>query len=96
MTDLTKNTELIEYVVAEVVRRLRQNDARQSGPSVGDCTLDFPERLVTLASLPRCLEGFQCITVMQDAVVTPAVFDELRDRGIRLERADRPGTVRSS
>lgn len=95
MTDLTKNTELIEYVIAEVVRRLQQNDARQDGRVTADSTLELTERLITLATLPGRLEGVQRITVMQDAVVTPAVFDELRDRGIRLERGARRASVGS-
>ena len=46
--------------------------------------LNLPEKLVTLELLRNRLEGVTSLRVLSNAIVTPAVEDELRDRGIEL------------
>ncbi|QDU93125.1 hypothetical protein [Lignipirellula cremea] len=46
------------------------------------------DRVVTLASLKHRWSGMQRLLVRADAVVTPAVADELREKNIRLLRGD--------
>lgn len=92
----------IEDIVRVVVQRLRSGDvaapaveapgktpaskglARPAQPEVGELPLN--ERVITLASLKDRLSGVQALLVHPKAVVTPAVFDELRQRSIRLVR----------
>lgn len=95
----------IDAVVREVVRRLLQAGGEESGtgkpalkptaaasPAPGVITV--PERLVTLATIADWLDGLERVIVRPDAVVTPAVVDELRRRGIKLSRGT--GSLQSS
>lgn len=50
-------------------------------------TFTFPGKLVTLESLHGHLAGITEVKVQTRAIVTPAVNDELRKRGIRLSRS---------
>lgn len=88
----------IEWIVREVVRRLREqasveshtNGHRSEKPTAatrhiaGQLTVD--DRVVTLATLEKRLEGIQQLHVSPKAIVTPAVRDELKDRNISLVR----------
>ena len=75
--------EQIDWIVAEVVRRLRAcTDASASSGT----TLDLADRVVTLTTLDRRLDGVHCVQVSRHAVVTPAVRDLLRERQITLVR----------
>ena len=59
--------------------------------------LNLPEKLVTLELLRNRLEGVTSLRVLSNAIVTPAVVDELRDRGIELlRRAKRPAGSRGN
>lgn len=94
-----------ERIVTEVLRRLRAVASADApaptsnapAPAVpappdppGRLTLDQP--LVTLATIAGRLTGVRQFVVRPRAVVTPAVRDELRSRGITLLRAARPVT----
>ena len=86
----------IERIVREVVRRLqaagrapdlaaaRAADARASDDA--GQRLDLAERLVTGELLRKRLDGVSRVFVRPDAVVTPLVHDELKQRGIELVR----------
>jgi len=81
--------ELFERIVAEVIRRLLERDVRvvdASAPAQGKTELDLETKLVTLATLRNRLDGVGKLLVERRAVVTPAVVDELKDRGIELVR----------
>ncbi len=54
----------------------------------GDWVVD--QRVVTLAQLPERWDGVRRVVVPVAAVVTPAVYDELRRRGVALDFRPQP------
>ncbi|RCS54659.1 hypothetical protein DTL42_05895 [Bremerella cremea] len=87
------NSQEIERLVRLVVERLVQEGANvgkataQPALPAGELRLD--SKLITISSLKGKLnEATTVLCVPTKAVVTPAVKDELKDRGIRLRRAD--------
>ncbi len=95
----------IEDIVRVVVQRLQTNAAAPEVQTTaepnstaaieavaGEVRLD--NRVITLDSLSGQLSGVRELVVHPKAVVTPAVKDELRQRGIRLVR--RLPTAKSS
>ena len=92
----------IERIVSEVVRRLRAIDpAVTSGEPVPHIAprrtseLQVNERLVTLDTLHNQLAGIETVVVSPRAIVTPAVVDDLKDRGVTLTRSGKNGSHRS-
>lgn len=93
------NNAEIERIVRLVVQRLVREDATPSlatpattvkptAAPIGELRLDT--RLVTLEALEGKLgQNIKTLRVSAKAVVTPAVRDELKERGIELRRADR-------
>ena len=85
---MTFTEEQVEWIVVEVIRRLRLTgaigDERGSSP-VGE--LRIAERIVTMRSVEGRLNGVTRIVVKQRAVITPAVRDELKQRRIELIEA---------
>ena len=86
----------IEWIVGEVVRRLCAIDTssangRLTPPAAQTVAgeLQLEERLVTLDTLHDRLAGIQSVVVAPRAIVTPAVVDELKDRGVTLSRGQR-------
>ena len=84
--------EDFERIVQEVIRRLLvMSGNRASGEKVSidsstaSRQLAVDDRVVTLATLEGRLTGIGTVMVNRRAVVTPAVKDELKDRGIGLE-----------
>ncbi|QDU29959.1 hypothetical protein ETAA8_50770 [Anatilimnocola aggregata] len=78
----------IDRIVAEVVRRLRPLlAASPAAPVEKSNELKLNDKVVTLRTLHGRLEGISRLIVDQRAVVTPAVKDELRQRGISWERS---------
>ncbi len=87
-----------EWIVAEVLRRLKQRadaPAAAETPAAprtnnvvasGDLVID--DHVVSLETVADRLRGKQRMLVGSRAVVTPAVRDELRKRGVRLERSE--------
>lgn len=87
------SSQEIERIVRLVVERLVTENASagqvaaKAPPPVGELRLD--SKLVTVSSLKGKLnEAITVLCVPAKAVVTPAVKDELKDRGIRLRRAN--------
>jgi hypothetical protein len=95
---MNKPTKDVERVVREVLAELgaaRVGGARgeaengKSGRADADMVLSC--RVVTMADVAGRLESVRRLVISRKAVVTPAVRDELRNRGIALARADSAG-----
>lgn len=80
------DADLIERIVREVIRRLREMETNGSATNPSNEPLAVEDRVVTLATLQGRLDGVCQLNVRSDAVVTPSVQDELRDRKITLTR----------
>ena len=85
---MTFTEEQIEWIVAEVIRRLPPTwvaeNERSSSP-VGE--LSIADRVVTMRSIEGRLNGITSLVVNRRAVITPAVRDELKQRKIELIEA---------
>ena len=80
---------VFEQIVQEVIRRLLERGVgvvEKNEPASPATNLEIEERLVTLATLRDRLSGVGKLLVGRRAVVTPAVIDELKDRGITMVR----------
>jgi hypothetical protein len=92
---MTFTQEQVEWIVAEVIRRLGvigatndqparvAGDERSSSPAIG-VDLAIEGRLVTLRSIEGRLAGVKRLLVNSQAVITPAVRDELKQRKIEV------------
>ena len=80
---MTVTPEQLEWIVQEVIRRLRNSDGANP-PAAGELRLS--DRVVTLAALKDRLSSVRRVVVPAKAVVTPAVRDELKARQIELVR----------
>jgi hypothetical protein len=79
----------------------RQSAVGSESPSTNQpFTLTVPARVVTMNDVAGQLDSIRRVVVSREAIVTPAVRDELLRRGIALECAKSPGgapvTVRLS
>jgi ribose 5-phosphate isomerase RpiB len=97
----------IDRIVAEVVRRLRSHAAPSStvpastvpvstvSASNAAGELVLTDKVITLSLLKGKLTGVSKLTVGERAIVTPAVRDELKQRGIVWSRSSsqRSGTT---
>jgi hypothetical protein len=85
------DSQFVETVVQEVLRRLAAGGTC-AAPAAGlpaapqSRELILAERLVTLATLQGRLDDVTRLVVPRRAVVSPAVHDELRAKGIELRR----------
>jgi len=85
-----------DQIVDEVLRRLRADTqpvetAPVETAPAGRLVID--DRVVSLAVLEGRLEGIREVHVAKRSVVTPAVKDELRQRGITLRRSTEDKTI---
>ncbi|MBX3434915.1 MAG: hypothetical protein KF847_16475 [Pirellulales bacterium] len=78
--------EQLEWIVAEVVRRLREQGLADGAAPAGELVL--AERVVTVATVSQRLGGVARVRVARGAVVTPAARDLLKDHGVALVRED--------
>jgi hypothetical protein len=93
MSSATCNADWVETIVAEVMRRLSAQGVRVTAAGdTGETELEIATQVISLATLSGRLEGIGRLVVKADAVVTPSVRDELRQRNIELVRQ---GTVGS-
>jgi hypothetical protein len=79
---MTLTQEQIDWIVAEVIRRLAAAGVAAKPPS--DTALYVTERVITLRTIEKQLSGVKRVVVQRRAVVTPAVKDELRAKKIEL------------
>lgn len=99
-------TQWLDAIVREVVERLLQMDGEsKSGPvRSSDVPLEqvpaneilLAEKVITMESLRGHDLSQKTVVVSVSAVVTPAVKDELRDRGAKLERRESLDAVEST
>lgn len=83
---MTYSEEQVEWIVAEVIRRLSPLGAfaEANGAAQSKVELCVSERVVTLRTIEGRLAGARRLVVVPRAIVTPAVKDELRARNIEL------------
>lgn len=71
--------------------------SQSPGSPSSEKSLRWPGKLITLEAITGRLEGLKRLQVAPGTVITPAVADELRQRGIQLERvAEEPAGFRHS
>ena len=93
MSSATCNADWVETIVAEVMRRLSAQGVRvTAAEDTGATELEITTRVISLATLSGRLEGIGRLVVKADAVVTPSVRDELRQRNIELVRQSTAGS----
>lgn len=82
------DTQLIDHVVREVIRRLMDRGVAvaEESESASDKEIVMKDKVITLATLEGRLGGIRRVVVGRRAVVTPAVRDELNDRRVELLR----------
>jgi hypothetical protein len=93
---VTLDAEQLEWVVREVVRRLRDvaisvssNGATpRETPPEADAHITLADALITTSTLENRLDGVSRVTVAAKAIVTPSVRDLLRERQIELVRLE--------
>jgi hypothetical protein len=86
----------IERIVREVLQRLRtaatspsEPPARSAATSKGPVvSLTLSDRVITLSAIEGRLDGVRQLAVRRQAIVTPAVRDELKRRGVAMVRQD--------
>ena len=84
---MTLTQEQLEWIVSEVVRRLRSAGYGEStAKAAPQATLELTDRLVTLDTLNGKLQGVAQVRVGSRAIVTPAVVDHLKERKIEFIR----------
>lgn len=82
--------EQLEWIVAEVVRRLVEQlrgatqNAEIAHAAPSEAVLRLAERVVTAQALARRLDGVVRVETPARAIVTPAARDLLRERGVAL------------
>jgi hypothetical protein len=83
---MTFTEEQVEWVVVEVIRRLklRGDFAAPTEAPQSNAELSIRERVVTLRTIEGRLAGAKRLVVEPRAIVTPAVKDELKARNIEL------------
>jgi hypothetical protein len=79
---MTFSEEQVEWIVAEVLRRLGVAGEERSSSPVTE--LRVTQRVVTMRLIEGRLTGVKRIVVNRRAVITPAVKDELKHRKIEL------------
>jgi hypothetical protein len=85
---MTFTPEQVEMIVLEVIRRLGLLDTnRQRERGTGNTPeLTLKDKVVTMRMLEGRLSGVTRLVVARQAIVTPAVLDELKHRRIELVR----------
>lgn len=82
--------EQLEWIVSEVVRRLRAMEPcachKHSDEKQTPNRLGLTEKVITTETLNNRLDGVHQLEVPQRSVVTPAAVDLLKDHKIELIR----------
>jgi hypothetical protein len=80
------DADQLEWIVREVVRRLRGDEAGGGAPAPHLAELTIPDQLITVATLEGKLSTASHLRVSSQAVITPAARDLLKERNIELTR----------
>ena len=86
---MTFNEEQVEWIVAEVMRRLGVVSGSTAPKPSGGGELLLSDRVVTMRLVEGRLANISRVVVKSRAVVTPAVIDELKHKKIELAREGR-------
>lgn len=87
MRPVKLSQEQLEWIVSEVVRRLRALAVEETANAPAAAgTLALEDRLVTLATLEGKLDRVSRLEVRPKTIVTPAVVDLLKERRVQLVR----------
>ena len=86
MSSQPLSPELFERIVQEVIRRLLAQGVSIQLPETPVTELVLDQKVIALGLLEGRLNGIRRVVVRRRAVVTPAVKDELRTKGIELQR----------
>lgn len=82
---MTLTEEQVQWIVAEVLRRLSVAEAPGGTSAIGNGSeLRIADKVVTMRVVETRLCGVKRIVVQPRAVVTPAVRDELKAKKIEL------------
>jgi hypothetical protein len=82
---MTFTEEQVEWIVAEVLRRLGVADGTNGQPVMSSGgELRLGDKVVTMRTVEKRLADVKRVVVQPRAVVTPAVRDELKARKIEL------------
>jgi hypothetical protein len=77
----------LEWIVREVVRRLRAGDADAAPPAPSDSHITLTQTLITVATLKHKLDGVTQVSISKRAVITPSARDILKEKQIQLLRS---------
>ena len=86
MTPGVSEREWFERIVEEVIRRLLERGVGVRTEPAANAELVLDEKVITLRTLEDRIAGIRRVVVQPRAVVTPAVKDDLKERGIELVR----------
>ena len=89
MTDFRSREDLVDQIVAEVVRRIRTEPRDTAQVNESGVTWRCDAKVVSLEVLSSAPPNCRSIELLQRVVLTPAARDELRQRGISWTRRDR-------
>jgi hypothetical protein len=81
---MTFSEEQVEWIVAEVMRRLGVAGGARGSSRPGGEDLVLAERVVTMRVVEGRLTNVSRVVIGPQAVVTPAVRDELRAKNVEL------------
>jgi hypothetical protein len=77
--------EQVEWIVAEVLRRLGVAESTNGRPAMtNSAELRLTDKVVTMRMVEKRLADIKRVVVQARAVVTPAVKDELKAKKIEL------------
>ena len=83
---MTLSQEQLEWIVSEVVRRLRAEVDNSAVSLDTTRALRITERLVTLETMRGRLRGVDRVQIGPRAIMTPAVIDLLKENQVQLVR----------
>lgn len=83
---MTLTQEQLEWIVSEVVRRLKTAAAEQPAVVGNSDIVQLEERLITLETLRGRLDGVRRLAVASKAIITPAAVDRLKEMQIEVLR----------
>ena len=82
---MTLDRDQLEWIVQEVLRRLQSTSAGLNAAG-GSATLELDDAVVATSTLEGRIRGVRQIKVGKRAIVTPAVWDLVKEKQIELVR----------